>query len=204
MALNKSTVKALDNYIDWKALFPRSGRPDLRKKLNRYQREKIAAVYADFNEAGGANKFHNIRKSAKRDLLQFSTGTRQVFKGYFTGMDMQVNRNGTIKSSYTDKHGTYREFIIKPFDSAPMTAGQLRGQIKKALAELKAKPAFVGIMNGSDIYQLTPSDRVELMISQTVKDFEKYAAMAAGNEKRTNGRIAAHPAKWMRGVTAQY
>lgn len=185
--------------VDWDKVFPRSGKPDLRKTPTRHQRNKIKQLIEAVKEHGGTKRFHPQRKSRKRDIIQASTGTGEIFKGYFAQGEMRVVGDWAvleIKSSGV-------ELYYYPFKRQLNTTHDAGELTREALMHRPhVKTVSVGISNKGGQFDMVGINEADNLIDKARATFAKYAQMAKDGLKRENyyNQLAVHPREWMTGI----
>ena len=196
----KGAVKEYDNLINWAEVFPRSGRPDLRKKPTRHQKRVLTKLNAILRENGGAGRFHKVRKSKKLEITQAATGTEKFFKGYFAPGEMRITGDWAVLN--IESAGV--DLYYKGFPHNPLTAEQAAEFTREAL---KLRPhtnlLSVGLSSKGGQFDMVGIDEDYELINKARETYSKYAQMADNGEKRDNyhGQPAAHPRDWLTGIT---
>lgn len=206
-------INDLTSVVDWAAIFPRSTKtkshkPDLRKKITPYQRRKIMNAAHEIRLAGGVKSFHPLRKSKKRVEIQGLTQSPGYLRGYISpfNVDKSTRRDVfdiTFYNRDTKKDETYTVF---KFPTPPTGSDQLRDMIKRTAQRMKSENfAYIGVFNNSTGYNLTDPDDIDLLINNTVADYEKYDALAGEGAMRPDGKGRAYaPELWMTGLIGGY
>lgn len=195
-----SLIKDYDAMVNWKKVFPRSGRPDLRHtKSTPHQRKVIRELNEILKDNGGAKRFHGVRKSEKRDIIQAATGTEKMFKGYFAQGEMHIVGDWAVLDIKAAKVKLY----YRGFDRTPTSEDEAAAFTAEAL---KVHPhtdiTNVGLSNKGGQFDMVGIDQEENLIDKARATYLKYADMAAAGLKRDNyhNQLAAHPSLWMTGI----
>jgi len=195
----KIAVKEFDKLVNWAEVFPRSGRPDLRKKPTRHQRKVINQLEEMLVENGGAKRFHGVRRSKRRDILQAATGTESIFKGYFSQGEMRITGDWAVLD--IKKAGV--ELYYRGFNRTPRTeieAAEFTAEALKTRPHVKV--SSVGLSNKGGQFDMVGIEQDQRLIDKARATYLKYAEMARTGQKRDNyyGQLAAHPRLWMTGI----
>ena len=197
--LFNSAIKDYDKLINWDSVFPRSGRPDLRKKPTRHQLRKLNELNEILTENGGAKRFHPVKRSRKRDIMQAATGTEKIFKGYFAQGEMRISGEWAV----LDIKAANVELYYRGFSRNPLSPEEAAEFTRQALINKPhVKITNVGLSNKGGQFDMVGIKQQELLIDKARATYSKYAEMAKNKLKRKNyhNQLAAHPKHWMTGI----
>lgn len=214
----KDYVVALDGVVEWGELFPRNGRPDLRrKKQTRHTIKKIREVLDELRDRnslqslyGKKSAFRKMRKSPLRKDAQSVYDVPKYFKGVFVtsiAEDVKIKR---------DKHG--KVVVVQNFKSGAVLTSTLHkinhdkikvdADLKRQLSTIKKKVIKngadnVAIRNGENMFNLEHVDNYDKFAGEFTALYMRYAD--AVGESREDGKgnkkgVYYHPKEWMLGV----
>jgi hypothetical protein len=189
-------------YLSLPDLFPK-GKPDFRKKLNKYQVKKIKTAIKTVKQIGGdhAKQIVPMGRGRKRYMTEkelpiymrgiFLSGGAKVNKKLeYSHNEVKYERKGSprARSNDLDTSAEDAEFI---------------SSAKKILKRRKGRKATITAA-GRAIGAVIPTREDDLIIKEGLRIFNKYAEMSYNNERRerrnANGTVylteAAHPSEW--------
>ena len=194
-----ASIKDYDKLVNWDEIFPKKGRPDLRKKPTRHQKKVLNKLNELLEENGGAGRFHPLRQSRKRDIMQAATGTEQIFKGYFAPTEMHIVGDWAV----LDIEAAKVQLYYKGFPKTVETEQEAEQFTRDALqTRPRVKISNVGLSNKGGQFDMVGIEQDYELPDKARATFLKYAGMHARGEKRDNyhGQPAAHPRDWMTGI----
>jgi len=217
-----SDIKAMDAIVDWSKVFPRNGRPDLRKKQTKYTIGKIKELRRDIIAQGGApalrgkdSAFRPMCKSKLRDDAQQQMGVNPIYRGIFfpnPNVEISIRRiKGAIKIEQKSKRTGKQlaDMIPEDFHETPTSPEHLRELIEGMTP--KGNPDIVAIKNGEFQMHAWGVNEMNHFIDEAALLYSKYESLAVSGEVRQRKRKRKgktiiendkynHPREWIRGV----
>jgi len=197
--LNKSIVKELDSFVDWNALFPRSGRPDLRhNKISGYKAKKIREAMRTV-ETYGRDNFLKMKKSKLRSDVLAQQNQESFLRGVFVPSPAHTEIKRNWKGEVVLSVGGLDSYTY--YFKRPITSENLKSEIDKAVASVPAGFDIIGIINGDNRFGYVALDELDLFKSHAQQIYDKYATLSdAGENRPDSNKKATHPSEWFIGL----
>lgn len=201
---DKKLFETADKFLDVRAMFPNK-KIDLRKGLTKWQREKINSELRAFTEIAGDIKFLEkdfapiVRTKAAKEYMA-RVGLPKNSRGVLLQGASKTNKKITIKNGALHISHDKIDQLLIPLDALTektLTASVKR--VKKLLLD-KKRVNYLGTHGGkihnSGRTAAFDKNADEIFLDNALTIFNKYVTMTHNEEKRDNGRYAAHPSKW--------